>query len=195
MDFATQPDECRSRINGFVEEVTKNNIKELLPPGSISTDTKVVLANAAYFKGQWSSKFDKEDTQKKIFYEHSRMPVYVDMMRQRGSFNYGMCLETQQYQIAYNFKLIAFDLVPLTTGVIEQLRTVFLEMPYKGEEDSISMFIFLPVFHVDAIDEMLQNITPEILDEVFRGGLQREVDVEFPKISFERKFELVPVSE
>lgn len=168
MDFATQPDECRGRINGFVEEVTKNNIRDLLPPGSIGTDTKVVLANAAYFKGQWSSKFDKEDTEKKIFYEHSRMPVYVDMMRQRGSFNY---------------------------GVIEQLRTVFLEMPYKGEDDSISMFIFLPVFHVGAIDEMLENITPEILDEVFRGGLQREVDVEFPKISFERKFELVPVSE
>lgn len=91
MDFATQPDQCRGQINGFVEEVTKNNIRDLLPPGSISTDTKVVLANAAYFKGQWSSKFDKEETQKKIFYEHSRMPVYVDMMRQRGSFNYGMC--------------------------------------------------------------------------------------------------------
>lgn len=79
--------------------------------------------------------------------------------------------------------------------MIEQLRTVFLEMPYKGEDESISMFIFLPVFHVNAIDELLENITPEILDEVFAGGLQREVDVEFPKISFERKFELVPVSE
>lgn len=78
-------------------------------------------------------------------------------------------------------------------GVIEQLRTVFLEMPYKGEDDAISMFIFLPVFRVNAIDELLDNITPEILDEVFEGGLQREVDVEFPKISFERKFELVPV--
>ena len=78
--------------------------------------------------------------------------------------------------------------------MIEQLRTVFLEMPYKGEEDAISMFIFLPVFHVNAIDELLENITPEILDEVFSGGLQREVDIEFPKISFERKFELVPVS-
>lgn len=78
--------------------------------------------------------------------------------------------------------------------MIEQLRTVFLEMPYKGEDDAISMFIFLPVFHVNAIDELLENITPEILDEVFEGGLQREVDVEFPKISFERRFELAPVS-
>lgn len=66
-------------------------------------------------------------------------------------------------------------------------------MPYKGEDGSISMFIFLPVFTVSAIDEFLEKITPEILDDVFSGGLQREVDIEFPKISFERKFELVPV--
>lgn len=82
----------------------------------------------------------------------------------------------------------------MCVGVIEQLNTVFLEMPYKGEDGSVSMYIFLPVFTVSAIDELLEKITPEILDDVFSGGLQREVDVEFPKISFERKFELVPVS-
>lgn len=102
LDFATEPDQCRNQINSFVEEVTKNNIKDLLPPGSISTDTKVVLANAAYFKGHWTSKFDKEETQKKIFYEHSRMPVYVDMMKQKGSFNYG----TLYHSAAVNQKLI-----------------------------------------------------------------------------------------
>lgn len=90
LDFASQPEEARSQINKFVEDATKDNIKDLIPPGSIGTDTNVVLANAAFFKGNWASKFDKEDTEKKIFYEHSRMPVYVDMMRQRGNFNYGM---------------------------------------------------------------------------------------------------------
>lgn len=78
---------------------------------------------------------------------------------------------------------------------MEQLKTVFLEMPYKGEDGSISMFIFLPIFTPTAIDELLAEITPEILDEAFSGGLQREVEVEFPKISFEKTFELVPVSE
>lgn len=78
-------------------------------------------------------------------------------------------------------------------GVIEKLKTIFLEMPYQGEDGSISMFIFLPVFTPTAIDEMLGEMTPEILDEVFEGGFTREVDVEFPKVSFERTFELVPV--
>lgn len=66
-------------------------------------------------------------------------------------------------------------------------------MPYVGD-GSISMFIFLPVFTPTAIDELLNGLTPEVLDDALKGGLLREVDVEFPKISFERTFELVPVS-
>lgn len=90
IDFAAEPEQGLAHINQFVAEATKDNIKNLLAPGSITSNTNVVLANAAFFKGNWASKFDKEDTQKKIFYEHSRMPVYVDMMRQRGYFNYGI---------------------------------------------------------------------------------------------------------
>lgn len=79
-------------------------------------------------------------------------------------------------------------------GVIEKLKTAFVEMPYEGEHGSISMFVLLPVFTPNAIDELLNNITPEILDEVLSSESFEEVTVEFPKISFERKFKLVPVS-
>lgn len=89
LDFLTDPVASRNEINGFVEEVTKNNIKELLTPDAITSNTHLVVANAAYFKGQWASKFEQEDTKPTIFYDHGRMPVYVDMMKQRGTFNYG----------------------------------------------------------------------------------------------------------
>lgn len=89
MDFGAEPEQSRNYINQFVERITKDNIKNLLPAGSIKTDTNAVLANAASFKGGWSLKFDKENTKKKIFYEHGRLPVYVEMMKQKGNFNYG----------------------------------------------------------------------------------------------------------
>lgn len=89
LDFVKDPEASRAKINDFVNDVTRGNIKDLLVPGSISEQTKLVLANAAYFKGQWSSKFDAEDTKPRIFYDFGRIPVYVDMMKQRGYFNYG----------------------------------------------------------------------------------------------------------
>lgn len=55
------------------------------------------------------------------------------------------------------------------------------------------MFVLLPVFTANAIDVLLQNFTSEILEKILSEKTLEEVDVEFPKISFERKFKFVPV--
>lgn len=81
----------------------------------------------------------------------------------------------------------------LSVGVNEELNTAYLELPYKGEHGAISMFILLPVFTTNSIDVLLQKFTPEILEKILSEKLIEEVDVEFPKISFERKFKFVPV--
>lgn len=89
MNFAKDPEGSRLKINGFVEEVTKGNIKDILVPGSLTTESKLVLANAAYFKGQWASKFNPRSTSKEIFYESGSKQVFVDMMKKQGYYNYG----------------------------------------------------------------------------------------------------------
>lgn len=50
LSFTSHPEESRVEINDWIEKFTKGNIKNILPPGSISQSTKLVLANAAYFK-------------------------------------------------------------------------------------------------------------------------------------------------
>lgn len=92
LDFSHDPEGCRKSINNLVNEVTKGNIKDVLVPGSLTEATKLVLANAAYFKGQWASKFDPEHTQMGIFYTHANLPVYVEMMEKTSYYNYGLWL-------------------------------------------------------------------------------------------------------
>lgn len=53
LNFKSQSEESRGFINQWVEEHTANKIKELMPSGSIDGDTKLVLANAIYFKGNF----------------------------------------------------------------------------------------------------------------------------------------------
>jgi serine protease inhibitor len=50
MDFQQKAEMSRVQINSWVESVTKSMIKELLAPGTVTSQTDVVLANAAYFK-------------------------------------------------------------------------------------------------------------------------------------------------
>lgn len=76
----------------------------------------------------------------------------------------------------------------------ESLNCVVLELPYLGEEEGISMFIFLPTFVPNAIEDLLGNITADTLTRALESGGSREVHVKLPKISFEKTYELVPVS-
>lgn len=93
MDFSQKPAESLKEINDFVKFVTKGNIPELLSPADVTSNTKVVLANAAYFKGSWASKFDAKDTKREIFYSRPDEMHFVEMMNKNGSFNHGMCFD------------------------------------------------------------------------------------------------------
>lgn len=78
----------RSKINDKVKEHTSGHIESLLPPGSLHKHTKLVLADAAYFKGEFHFKFDKKHTVEQPFYSR-RQGETVQMMCLRGKFHVG----------------------------------------------------------------------------------------------------------
>lgn len=67
LDFATDPEGSRERINRWVAENTADRIKGLLAPGTIQQATQLVLTNAVYFKGKWMEPFSIHATQKREF--------------------------------------------------------------------------------------------------------------------------------
>jgi serpin B len=68
LDFRGAPDQARDRINGWVEQQTERRIRDLVPPGSIVRDTRLVLVNAIYFLGDWAEPFESAATQPAPFY-------------------------------------------------------------------------------------------------------------------------------
>src|ERR1700722_7043466 len=61
-DFSGAPDAARSEINNLIAEQTAGKITGLLPPGSVGTLTRLVLANAVYLKAAWLQPFPAAQT-------------------------------------------------------------------------------------------------------------------------------------
>lgn len=57
-DFMKAPEPAREAINHWVAYQTENQIPGLLPQGSIDTLTRLVLANAVFFHGDWKKPFN-----------------------------------------------------------------------------------------------------------------------------------------
>ncbi|XP_042405323.1 serpin-ZXA-like [Zingiber officinale] len=117
VDFQTNADVALNEVNSWVENVTSNLIKELLPPGSVDKGTRLVLGNALYFKGSWTEKFDASKTLNSEFYLLNGTSVEVAFITSTK----------KQFLSSYDgFKV--------------------LRLPYKQGQDkrSFSMYIFLP---------------------------------------------------
>jgi len=137
-DFADQPEAERLKINTWVEQKTRDKIKNLLGSGAVTPDTRLILVNAIYFKGDWLHAFDKEETRDEAFRTLENGEVQVPMMTMK----------------------------PERFGYLENDCFQCLELPYKGEE--VSMLILLPrkingVAHIEecfSMDKLAACITP-----------------------------------
>ncbi len=89
MDFQNRPEPARAALNHWVEQQTNAKIKDLFPAGSIGPDTRLVLANAVYFLGQWEYPFKGWDTRDRSFHLSADESIAVPTMKQTDHFSYG----------------------------------------------------------------------------------------------------------
>lgn len=67
IDFKNAAGQATEHINKWVEKMTMNKIKELIPIGLLDGSTKMVLVNAIYIKSKWKYAFDSNANQVKDF--------------------------------------------------------------------------------------------------------------------------------
>jgi len=101
MDFTKEPDQSRLTINAWVETQTNDRIKDLLPSGSITPLTKLVLTNAIYFKGTWLTPFNKNFTKPLDFSLTADQNIKTDMMYRSGQMAYVENNDLQVVELPY----------------------------------------------------------------------------------------------
>jgi serpin B len=166
LDFASQPDDSRIAINNWVEEMTNNKIRDLLPQDSVSSQTRLVITNAVYFKGTWEMQFDANITQDAGFQVSASNTTTVRMMQRTDS--------DARYPYAEN------DDVQL------------LEMPYAHSSGAgLSMIVLLP--KGDNLSAAEQYLSPENLSLLEQSASTRQVEVFFPKFQLDTQYSLPAV--
>ncbi|MGY6499978.1 MAG: serpin family protein [Acidimicrobiales bacterium] len=81
LDFVTDPEAARSAVNQWVADQTDDLIADLLPEGSVSSDTRLVLTNAVHLDAPWATSFRESATAPADFTTADGDVVSVPMMR------------------------------------------------------------------------------------------------------------------
>jgi len=88
MDFEADAEGARKAINEWASSSTGSRIRDLIGPGVLGVNTRLVLTNAAYFRAEWVRKFAPDKTKDEPFHRLTGKPVSAKMMHQTGEFPY-----------------------------------------------------------------------------------------------------------
>ncbi|EDV59769.1 serine protease inhibitor 42Dd [Drosophila erecta] len=156
------------RINQWVLDQTSGKIKDMIEPGSMTSDVKALLVNAIYFKGQWESKFDPAKTRASTFQVTANKSVPVQMMSQMGTFraNYFRDLDAQVIELPYlNSNLSMTIFLPREVEALSALeeKIVGFARPLDAKE----VFLKLPRFKIEFRDELKETLEKLGIRELF----------------------------
>lgn len=152
-DFKASPEEARTAINDWAEKKTKGNIEDLMPEGSVSPQTRMVLTAAIYFRGRWGSTFDEKKTAEADFQNLGGETATVQMMHQRNrrGWSYTEGDNYEAVELPYGNGAYGMVVVVPDKGAFETVETSvdgdFAQSVFDGLEGS-AVDLKLPTFEV-----------------------------------------------
>jgi serpin B len=150
VDYKGATEAARKQIDDWVEAKTEKKIQNLIKPGVLTVDTRLVLANAIYFKGNWSIQFDPKHTAEQPFHIASGKDAKCQLMYRRGLVAYGETPELQVLELPYaGDDLAMIILLPRKidgiNGLEERLTAVNLQKWIQGLQQQ-KVVVQLPKF-------------------------------------------------
>ena len=100
----------------------------MLKPGSIDTETRLVLTNAIYFKGDWKYQFKEKETKDRKFHLSDGSNKKTPFMNMQGAFDY--------YED---------DLMKM------------IRLPYKGDKQSMIMVLPHEIENLSKVEENMSQ--------------------------------------
>lgn len=172
VDFADS-ERTRAEINEWVAGETNDRIEEILPEGSITANTRLVVTNAIYLLADWEKQFDPDDTSEGEFTALDGSAEQVQMMRQTTEFPF-----------------VAAEGLAL------------VELPYVGEELSMVVIVpdgefvefepFETDLDADQLDELLSELDPtetEVVLPKFEFGFDAHLNETLAALGMEQAFD------
>ena len=172
-DFAGAPEPSRSRINAWVGDQTEQRITDLIAPGVVNSATRLVLANAVYFKAAWHLPFDKDDTSPLPFHLLDGREVDVPMMRRLGKFGYARGDGVQAVELLYEGHQMAMVILLPDEGQFELFESALdVELVHQALSglEMRQVLLTMPRFEIDAGFNLSTILAEMGMPTAFNGG-------------------------
>jgi serpin B len=199
VDFIHDAPAVEAEINSWVEQMTQQRITGLIPRGSLTDLTRLVLVNALYVKSAWKYPFDKSNTTQKDFTTTTGSVKKTDfMIQQKKNIKW---YESEKFTvIELPYTSAEFSLLLIRPNV-DQVKDISFYIPgaamYQAIMDSLrpqEVYMEIPSFKIESQFSLGAELRKAGMEHAFDdradfSGINGEKDLRvsnvFQKVFFE----------
>jgi serpin B len=173
VDFEGDPEAARQQINDWVAERTNDRIEDLLPQGSISELTRLVLTNAIYFNARWRHPFDEDDTEPRPFRASDGTTTEVPTMHHEIETQYAQIEGHRLVELPYANRDTSMVVVLPAEGAFEsfeQSLTVDRLAIMLDQTEETVVDLALPKFGVESSFSLVEAMQALGMEDAFSGA-------------------------
>jgi serpin B len=100
-DFLNNAEATRLEINRWAELKAGGKIHDLTPPGALNENSRLALANAVYFKGQWEHPFEAQGTAPRPFFVAPDRIIMAPSMTETEKLKVASCSDCDLLALPY----------------------------------------------------------------------------------------------
>lgn len=187
VDFRQHPEAARQQINQWVAQQTEDRIPNLLGPGAVTDQLRLLVTNTVYFNGYWAQLFDPQKTFTAPFQSNGRSSP-VRMMRQENEKAARYAAFTGAGKFFPTPKEVRIDIKDDDPSLYPDAKGhVLASLDYQGGQ--MQMIFILPQSPT-GLAELERTLSYDNLQSWISQLDRRVVNVFIPKISLKSKYEL-----
>lgn len=189
-----------AQMNAWVAAKTRHMIPQIISSDALSPDTRLILMNAIYFKGEWAKPFEAGETRDEPFTLLSGSTVTVPLMRGERSCFYGEDEQVQVIDLPYHGHALSMLVVlPRRKDGLSSLSLTQAKLnAWRKSLCYQEVKVFLPKFKLDASYDLNTTLKGMGLSDAFSdtaadfSGMQADgrKDLYINQISHKAKVEV-----
>ncbi|CAH8539024.1 unnamed protein product [Schistosoma turkestanicum] len=187
MPFQTNPEDAETRINQLVSERTNGKIQRLIPSGSLSTDTSVLVIATTYFEGMWNQPFLQGSSHESDFFNLDGSKRNVKLMYMNAPFEMVNLPHLKSRAVKIPFKRPSYSLLVVLPNTNDGLPELLNSLSKNNGISSIlssdfketSIHLYLPKFQLKEGNAIsLANYLQRMgMKEAFSPGLANFLEI------------------
>jgi len=174
VDFVNNPQAAVDTVNNWVSLKTKEKIKDIISTKDIDDLTRLVIANAIYFKGKWEKPFDTKSTKISTFHVDNKNNVEVNTMRKKEKYNYMENDSLKMLELYYKEKNLS--MVIILPNEIDGLQDIEKNITsetltnWMSQLQSKKVTVEIPKFEIETSYHLKDNLKKMGMPSAFSGS-------------------------